>query len=99
MTAESISNAGLNLNMRCMEVWGGNRTSRESFDLPGADAYLFSRAFEGARGGDIHYISTCGHGDIVRFLIADVAGHGTKVANVAARFKQLVSKHINTLDQ
>ncbi|MCZ6894267.1 MAG: PP2C family protein-serine/threonine phosphatase [Gammaproteobacteria bacterium] len=87
------------LELRCMEIWGGNRTIEERFQLPGIDAYLSSTAFDGGRGGDLHYLSTCGKGRIVRFLIADVAGHGAKVSNVAMRFKKLLGKHINKLDQ
>ena len=87
------------LELRCSEIWGGNRTTEERFQLPGIDAYLSSAAFDGGRGGDLHYLSTCGKGRIARFLIADVAGHGAKVSNVATRFEQLIGKHINTLDQ
>jgi len=82
-----------------MEIWGGNRNVTESFPLPGLDAWLRARAYTGLRGGDIHYLSTCGHSAVLRFAIADVAGHGAEVVDVASRFKQLIVKHINKLDQ
>ncbi|MEX2481404.1 MAG: PP2C family protein-serine/threonine phosphatase [Gammaproteobacteria bacterium] len=87
------------LQLRCMQVFGGNRTLEQQFELPGVDAYLSSLAYGHGRGGDIHYVSTCGHGEIVRFLVADVAGHGAEVAEVAARFRALVTRNINRLDQ
>lgn len=87
------------VNLSCMEIWGGNRNIQESFPLPGLDAWLRANAYEGLRGGDIHYLSTCAHSAVLRFAIADVAGHGAEVADVASRFKRLIIKHINKLDQ
>ncbi len=87
------------INLSCMEIWGGNRNAQEAFPLPGIDAWLRANAHTGVRGGDIHYLSTCAHSKVLRFAVADVAGHGTEVADVAARFKRLMVKHINKLDQ
>ena len=87
------------VNLSCMEIWGGNRNAQESFPLPGLDAWLRATAHSGLRGGDIHYLSTCGHSAVLRFAIADVAGHGAEVVDVASRFKRLIVKHINQLDQ
>jgi serine phosphatase RsbU (regulator of sigma subunit) len=87
------------VNLRCMEIWGGNRNAEESFQLPGLDAWLHARAYSGLHGGDIHYLSTCAHSAVLRFAIADVAGHGAEVAEVASRFKRLIVKHMNKLDQ
>tara|TARA_R110002096_G_scaffold105855_11_gene232918 strand:- start:916 stop:1779 length:864 start_codon:yes stop_codon:yes gene_type:complete len=96
---QSPSAAEAEINMACLEIWGGNRNAQESFPLPGLDAWLHARAFAGLRGGDIHYLSTCGHAAVLRFAIADVAGHGAEVADIAGRFKELIVKHINKLDQ
>ena len=85
--------------MACMELLGGNRDAEENFALPGLDVWLYARAFEGEQGGDIHYLSTCGHAAVLRFVVADVSGHGSKVAPVARRFERLIAKHMNTLDQ
>lgn len=95
----TASDAEAEINMACLEIWGGNRNAQESFPLPGLDAWLHARAFSGQRGGDIHYLSTCGHAAVLRFAIADVAGHGAEVVDIAGRFKELIVKHINKLDQ
>jgi len=87
------------VNLSCMEIWGGNRNAQEDFPLPGLNVWLRATAHSGLRGGDIHYLSTCGHSAVLRFAIADVAGHGAEVADVASRFKRLIVKHINKLDQ
>jgi hypothetical protein len=68
-------------SMKCMEIRGGSRAVEEAFDTPGLDAWLYSRPFEGAeRGGDLHYVSVCGGGVITRVVVADVSGHGARVA-------------------
>ncbi len=83
-----------------MEVWGGNGAFRNAISVPGIDAWISSRPYEGdARGGDLHYVSTCGAGRISRFAIADVAGHGAPAGKLAERLRSLMRKHINTLDQ
>ena len=86
-------------NLSCMEIWGGDRNAQEDFPLPGLNVWLRATAHSGLRGGDIHYLSTCGHSAVLRFAIADVAGHGAEVAYVASRFKRLIVRHINKLDQ
>ena len=83
----------------CMEIWGGNRNAEETFALPGLDVWLRARAWHSDQGGDLHYLSTCGHAAVLRFVVADVAGHGARVAPIAERFKRLIVKHMNTLDQ
>lgn len=86
--------------LRCMEIVGGNAAYDNSFSVAGMDAFVFSAPYEGhATGGDIHYISTCGHGRIVRFAVADVSGHGSDVAELSHRLRALMRKHINTLNQ
>jgi serine phosphatase RsbU (regulator of sigma subunit) len=84
----------------CMEIWGGNEAFDNAISLHGLDAWIYSRPYGGdARGGDIHYISTCGHGHIARFLVADVAGHGTEVGGIATELRRLMRRNINKLDQ
>jgi serine phosphatase RsbU (regulator of sigma subunit) len=83
-----------------MEIWGGNQAFDNAVAVSGVDVWIVSRPFQGDRdGGDIHYISTCGHGRIARFAVADVQGHGVDAAAVGERLRQLMRKHINTLDQ
>ncbi len=86
--------------IRCMEVWGGNEAIHNAISVPGIDAWISSRPFGGhARGGDIHFISTCAAGRISRFVIADVSGHGAGADALANRLQQLMRDYMNTLDQ
>lgn len=83
-----------------MEVWGGNQASDNGVIMPGLDAWVVSRPFEGDdAGGDIHYVSSCATGRITRILIADVSGHGQKVAAVAATLRSLMRRFVNYIDQ
>ncbi len=86
--------------MQCMEIWGGNQAVDSGISVPGIDAWVFSETYQGdAAGGDIHYVSTCGGGKIARFALADVAGHGRAVADLAVVLRRLMRKHIDTVDQ
>jgi serine phosphatase RsbU (regulator of sigma subunit) len=86
--------------MQCMEVWGGNRSVDSGVIMPGLDAWLFSQpSANEAAGGDVHYVSTCAGGMIVRMLIADVAGHGTLVENTADKLRRLMRRYINDHSQ
>ncbi len=86
--------------MSCMEIWGGNRAIDSGVSAPGIDAWVVSRPHAGADGGgDIHYVSMCAGGKIARFAVADVAGHGDAVAELAVVLRNLMRKSINTADQ
>ncbi len=86
--------------MRCMEIWGGNRAVDSAVSVPGIDAWVFSQPYAGdAAGGDIHYVSMCAGGNISRFVVADVSGHGDAVGQLAADLRTLMRRHINTVDQ
>jgi phosphoserine phosphatase RsbU/P len=50
-------------------------------------------------GGDIHYLSSCMTGRISRLLIADVAGHGAAVNDIAVSLRDLMREYVNYLDQ
>ncbi|MCP4590329.1 MAG: serine/threonine-protein phosphatase, partial [bacterium] len=68
--------------------------------VPGIDAWVYSRPVGGqSSGGDIHYVSTCGGGQIARFAVADVSGHGVAVSELATQLRKLMRVHINTVDQ
>jgi serine phosphatase RsbU (regulator of sigma subunit) len=87
-------------SMKCMEIRGGSRAVDEAFDTPGLDVWLYSRPFQGAeRGGDLHYVSVCGGGVITRLVVADVSGHGAKVAEFSEALRLLMRKNINTKSQ
>ncbi len=86
--------------MQCMEIFGGNRAIETGISVPGIDAWVVSQPHAGSRaGGDIHYISLCGSRRIARFVVADVAGHGDAVGELAVTLRSLMRKHINRVDQ
>ncbi len=87
-------------HLKCMEIWGGNRAIDDGVVVPGMTAYVYSRPLADNRtGGDIHYVSTCGGGNIARFALADVAGHGEGANDLASGLRDLMRRNINRLDQ
>jgi hypothetical protein len=101
--------------MVCMEVWGGCDATDAAVTLSGLDAWVYSKPYEEAKaaeaservgeaaggggGGDIYYVSACATGRINRLLVADVAGHGAKVRDVATTLRDLMRRYVNYLDQ
>lgn len=86
--------------LSCMEIWGGSQAASDAVSTPGVDFWVHSSPFEGnASGGDIHYVSVCGSGRFIRAALADVAGHGKAVSDLASDLRSLVRRHINTPDQ
>lgn len=86
--------------LRCMEVWGGNSEATDRISVPGIDAVVYSRPHNGDEtGGDLYYVSLCGSGNISRFAVADVSGHGSGADHFATSLKKLIRKHINTPNQ
>ncbi len=83
----------------CAEVWGGNRPIDAPIELPGIRGQIFSQPCDGGRGGDVHYLATCGSGLLSRIVVADVAGHGEKVAGVSSQLHRLLRRHMNQPDQ
>ena len=87
-------------SMTCMEIWGGNEAFNNAVSVPGIDAWIYSRPHgAGERGGDVHYVSMCGCGEIGRFFLADLSGHGQSASQPAADVRRLMRRYINTLDQ
>lgn len=88
------------VKLNCMEIWGGNGEHDSAITVPGVDAWVYSRPQPGnRRGGDIHYVSKCGAGHIIRFAVADVSGHGEQVAGAASLLRSLMRRYITTLNQ
>ncbi|UCD29195.1 MAG: serine/threonine-protein phosphatase [Planctomycetota bacterium] len=86
--------------LQCMEIWGGNHAVDTAVSVTGIDAWVVSQPYAGSEtGGDIHYLSMCGHGRLSRFTVADVSGHGGEVGELASTLRKLMWKNINTLDQ
>ena len=82
-----------------MEVWGGNQATYSSFEKAGIDIWLYSRPCDNdARGGDVYYLSSCASGRITRMMLADVAGHGDGVADLAHDLRLLMREHINAIN-
>ena len=87
-------------SLQCMEVWGGNRAVENGVTMPGLDVYVHARPAEDHEaGGDVHYISSCATGRIIRLMLADVAGHGQAAAETADSLRTLMRRFINRLDQ
>ena len=86
--------------MQWMEIWGGNVAVESCISVHGIDAWISSQPYHGdSGGGDIHYVSMCGAGQIARFVLADVAGHGEAVSGLALQFRTLMRRHVGTVDQ
>jgi serine phosphatase RsbU (regulator of sigma subunit) len=85
--------------LACMEVWGTNRSVHRTVELPELTVWIYSRPAEGDDGGDIHYLSLCGHAVLSRVVLADVSGHGPQVSSSAQLLHELMREHINTWDQ
>jgi serine phosphatase RsbU (regulator of sigma subunit) len=83
-----------------MEVWGGNQRTDSGVIMPGLDAWIYSEPWRNeTAGGDVHYLSSCASGQVVRMLVADVSGHGTSVAKTATDLRVLMRRYVNDHDQ
>ena len=95
-----LSNVQTAHTLQCMEIWGGSEAIDSSVSVPGIDAWIASTPYGGAAsGGDIHYVSVCACGEISRFALADVTGHGDDAASLAGRLRAMMRRYINTPDQ
>src|SRR5690349_804852 len=83
----------------CGEVRGGNEPVWTVVDLPGLNGVLYSNPCHGASGGDVHYCSMCNSGIIARVCLADVAGHGERVAGVARVMHAQLRASVNSWDE
>ena len=84
----------------CTEVWGGNWQVDQTVALPGLDAWVYSQPSDhDAVGGDVHYVSACAAGQVVRVLVADVSGHGAIVGEAADGLRRLMRRLVNDHDQ
>ena len=87
-------------NLQCLQVWGGTEAADQTLAMTGLVGYLYARPHKGAkRGGDVYYLSSCASGRITRVLLADVAGHGSKVAETAQDLRSLMQKYVNFTSQ
>lgn len=83
-----------------MEVCGGSQLTTRGIVFGGLDAWVYSKPHgQAQRGGDVYYASSCAAGRISRILLADVSGHGTSVAGIAADLRLLMRRFVNRWDQ
>lgn len=87
-------------DLQCMEIWNGNRFVETSLNSPGIESWVFSHPYQGNKqGGDIHYLSLCVGGIVTRILLADVAGHGERVAKTSEQLRDLLRRFMNAKRQ
>ncbi len=83
-------------NLRAMEVRGGNDAVNDQLTLSGFETFTYSQPHNGeASGGDLRFVSTCAMGQIVRFTLADIAGHGHEASEMAERLRTMMRSNIN----
>ncbi len=86
--------------LQCMEIWSGNRFIEQNVNSAGIQAWVFSHPYQGNRqGGDCHYLSLCVGGIVTRIVLADIAGHGDRVAKTSKVLLNLLRKFMNTKKQ
>ncbi|MFK7790506.1 MAG: PP2C family protein-serine/threonine phosphatase [Phycisphaeraceae bacterium] len=87
-------------NLQCLQVWGGTEAADQTLAMTGLDGYLYAKPHQGAkRGGDVYYLSSCASGRITRVILADVAGHGSKVSETAQDLRALMQRYVNFTSQ
>lgn len=76
-------------------MWGG--FAEEDLDLcsGGLTASLFSSSAQGSEGGDVYYLSVCEQDQLTRVALADVVGHGARVADVSRWLYEAVESRLN----
>lgn len=94
--------------LQCMEVWGGSTRADHAASVPGLDLYVYSMPYSDASsddaedeigGGDVYYISRCGSGRITRIALADIAGHGAEVNDLAEKLRRAMRRSVNIANQ
>lgn len=87
-------------SLQCLQVWGGTEAADQTLAMTGLDGYLYAKPHKGAkRGGDVYYLSSCASGRITRVILADVAGHGSKVSETAQDLRALMQRYVNFTSQ
>lgn len=84
--------------LSCSEVWGGASAIDTDFKVPGIEGALFSLPVGGHAGGDIYLVSNCNMGQVCKIVLADVAGHGEKVAEISQVLADLLRANVAERD-
>lgn len=82
----------------CREVWGGNEKADELVEFGRFRGRLLSLPYESSEGGDIHFLSLCDREMLSKIVIADVAGHGELVSDIALELRNLLRENVNEND-
>lgn len=86
--------------LRCMDIWNGNRAVESHVSTPGLDIFVCSHPYQGqGSGGDVHYLSLCAGGVATRLILADVSGHGSAVAETSQTLRGLMRRCMNHKSQ
>ncbi len=86
--------------LQCMDIWSGNRSIENEVATPGLELFVYSQPYRGdSAGGDVHYVSLCAGGVVTRLILADVAGHGTAVADSSQMLRSLMRRFMNAKSQ
>lgn len=94
----NAEHGAVSVALKCGSVWGGTRDLDEDVRTGGVTASVYSESYEGGRGGDIYWFSTCGHDLLTRIALADVCGHGHTVNQVAEWMYRRLIDHMNQPD-
>jgi len=82
--------------LRAMEVRGGNDAASDWVSVSGFEAYIYAQPYQNAAvGGDLRFVSTCAMGQIVRFTLIDLAGHGEEAGDTALHLRTMVRRNMN----
>ena len=82
----------------CREIWGGNERVDELVEFGRLKGRLLSMPFESSGGGDIHFLSLCDREMLSKVVVADVAGHGEVVSDIALELRNLLRENLNEVD-
>ena len=86
--------------LHCMEIWSGNRSVETTAKSTGLEMWIFSQPYLGeSRGGDVHSLSLCVGGIVTLIVLADVSGHGNRVADTSATLRKLLRRFMNAKKQ
>ncbi len=100
MNEHPIASAPEFHDLQCMEIWSGNKSVESTARSSGLDVWIFSRPYLGeSHGGDVHYLSLCVGGIVTRLVLADVSGHGHKVADTSLTLRKLLRRYMNAKKQ
>ena len=70
----------------CSQIAGNNAFAIDGFTTPGLGRHILSIPHHGAQsGGDIHYVTVCGHRMKSKFVLIDARGHGEAASKLSAR--------------